>query len=102
MVFFWGGGRCLAECAGRAEALEFVKSLHSISHACAPQRGRRIHRAPRTPPGLLYKAYGRAAFVKTTACPLEVQKYLGICVFEYARAFVCSCAGVVVVCVRHA
>ena len=35
---FWGG---LAVCAGRAEALEFGKILHLISHACAPQRGRR-------------------------------------------------------------
>ena len=41
---FWGG---LAECASRAEALEFVKSLHLISHACAPQRGRRIQSAAR-------------------------------------------------------
>ena len=36
---FLGG---LAECAGRAEALEFGKILHLVSHACAPQRGRRI------------------------------------------------------------
>ena len=27
-----------------------------------------IHRAPRTPPGLLCKAYGSTAFVKTMAC----------------------------------
>ena len=42
--YFWAGP---AECAGRAEALEFVKSLHSVSHACAPQRGRRIQSARR-------------------------------------------------------
>ena len=28
-----------------------------------------IHRVPRTPPGLLNKAYGSTAFVKTIACP---------------------------------
>ena len=48
-----GGG--LAECAGRAEALEFVKSLHLVSHACAPQRGRRIQSAMRA----FFRALGK-------------------------------------------
>jgi hypothetical protein len=77
----------------RLWSLEFRASCPA---RCAPQRGRRIHRAPRTPPGLLDKAYGCAAFVKTTACSLQIPKYFGIGVFVYARAFLCLCAGVLV------
>ncbi len=55
-----------------------------------------IHRAPRTPPGLLDKACGCAAFVKIIACPLQNPKYVDIGVFLYVRAFVCSCARMLV------
>ena len=37
--YFWEG---LAECAGRAEALELGKFCSLILSRCAPQRGRRI------------------------------------------------------------
>ena len=47
---YFGAGP--AECAGRAEALEFGKFCSLVSHACAPQRGRRIVQSlTRIPPG---------------------------------------------------
>ena len=45
---FWGGP---AECAGRAEALEFGKICSPIQHAVPRRGGGGLKREARTPPG---------------------------------------------------